>query len=430
MPLYEDENTTREDLDKIRRKSRCSVCGARLNMYFDQESGRAFVACWDWLRTHHEGIEREVSRYEKEGLAALNIPTRRKIMAEEHGEVRTKALARLPTTGALTQSQAMHILKLVYPEAPEDEIIRCALLCRDFGLHPLMKEVYLIPFKDKRGVDNYVTVLGIRATRKLVAQRGSYSYLDNTPRVMTEQEQKDIFGEVDAGNIKAITKLKTREGLEAQGYGSWPRNKEPYGTDKGNSKANMAFIRSERNAFGRLFTDAIPQGVEVIDEAYVDAPDTSKIIDSTGEIIEQEPVAPAPTAKEHWCEEHNCPFEKKVRGSSTWYAHKLPDGSWCNEAKKKAKGGKEAPREEANLAQALMPLTSELDFDPVLLTESLKQVHWSEDTLKSWCKNIYITSAKGEPLDIKMGLVEFVASLKREDREAMFKEIERQSNKE
>jgi len=347
MPLYEDENTTREDLEKTRLKSKCSVCGARLNMYYDQESGKAFIACWDWLRSHHEGIEREVSRYEKEGLAALNIPTRRKIMAEEHGEARTTALekGRLPTTGALTQSQAMHILKLVYPGAPEDEIVRCALLCRDFGLHPLMKEVYLIPFKDKEGGETYVTALGIRATRKLMAQKGSYSYLDNTPRIMTEQEQMTIYGEMDAINIKAITKLKTKDGLEAQGYGSWPKNKEPFGVDKGNSKANMAFIRSERNAFGRLYADAIPQGVEIIDEAYVEVPDTSKIIDATGEIIEQKPVAPpVSTAKEHWCQEHNCAFEKKTSRFGTFYAHKL-DGGWCNEAKKKGKGVKEQKAE-------------------------------------------------------------------------------------
>ncbi len=365
MPLiYEDENTTREDLEKIRLKSQCSVCGARLNMYLDPESGLAFIACWDWPRTHHDGIEREVSRYELEGLAALNIPTRRKIMEQKYGEARTKALAKVPLTGALTEAQAMHILKLVYPKAPEDEIIRCALLCRDFGLHPLMKEVYLIPFKDKAGNDNYVTVLGISATRKLVAQRGSYSYLDNTPRIMTEQEQRNIFGEVDAINIRAITKLRTREGLEAQGYGSWPKNKEPYGVDKGNSKANMAFIRSERNAFGRLFTDAIPQGVEIIDEVYVDDPNLGKIIDSTGEIIEQKPVTATP--EEHWCEEHNCAYELKKSRFGTFYAHKLPDGSgWCNELKTKGKGSKEE----------IPPLAEEESHKPQRDLDTLKTIN-------------------------------------------------------
>ena len=212
-------------------------------------------------------------------------------MSEQIGrKVSTTALEKIPTKGQLTQPQAEHILSLVYPGCPRDEIIRCAILCRDFGLHPLMKEVYLIPFKEKNGKENYVTILGINATRKLMAQRGSYSYIDDTPRRMTEEEQMRIFGEVDDKNIVAITKLKTKDGLEAPGYGKWPIDKSPYGADKGNTKANMAFIRSERNAFGRLSPDAIPQDVEIIDEAYVKVPDVDKVIQSTGEIIEAEVV--------------------------------------------------------------------------------------------------------------------------------------------
>lgn len=49
--------------------------------------------------------------------------------------------------------------------------------------------------------------------------------------------------------------------------------------------------------------------------------------------------------KEHWCAEHNCAFDKKSRGGSTWYAHKLSDGSWCNEAKKKDDTPKDAQQE-------------------------------------------------------------------------------------
>ncbi|GAI58001.1 unnamed protein product, partial [marine sediment metagenome] len=45
----------------------------------DFDRGEAFLACFDWLRTHHEGIERGAREYK------LNIPTRRKEMAEELG---------------------------------------------------------------------------------------------------------------------------------------------------------------------------------------------------------------------------------------------------------------------------------------------------------------------------------------------------------
>ena len=37
----------------------------------------------------------------------------------------------------------------------------------------------------------------------------------------------------------------------------------------------------------------------------------------------------APQDKEHWCQEHNVEFFKK--GKMKAYAHKLEDGSWCNE---------------------------------------------------------------------------------------------------
>lgn len=362
MPIYVEGTTTREDLEKLRKTNNCKVCGGWLNLFRVLTTGAIYLACADYLRTQHEGIEREASRYEMEGIAALNIPKRREIMVEQFGKETTTALekARLPMTGALTQPQAMHILKLVYPNVPEDEIVRTAILCRDFGLHPLMKEVYIIPFGEgeKR---TWVTVLGINATRKMMSRQGTYSYLDNTPRVMREKEQVDIFGKVDKANIVAITKLRTRQGEAAQGYGRWPINKNPYGMDKGNTQENMAFIRSERNAFGRLFTDAMPQGIDVIDEAYVDIPDIGKIDTSTGEITEGmveeatveaewkdlddggivniktgETLPDLPQAvKEHWCKEHNCAFDLKRKGSSTWYSHEISKGVWCNENKKK-----------------------------------------------------------------------------------------------
>jgi len=248
-------------------------------MDFSDPEHRQFVAC---SGQRHEGIAREYhdSRYEHE-----NSIRRLMELEKSHGPETTRALAKLPTKGQLTTDQAEHILSLVYPGCPKDEIVRCAILCRDFGLHPLMKEVYLIPFKDKSGKENYATVLGINATRKLMAQRGTFSYLDMTPRLMTDDEQSQIFGSVDAKNFVAITKLRTREGEEAQGYGKWPKDKQPYGTDKGNTIANMAFIRSERNAFGRLFTDAIPQNVDIIDEAYVEG--VGAVDKKTGEILEE-----------------------------------------------------------------------------------------------------------------------------------------------
>jgi len=277
---YYLEEDDRDLLSKLLHTNRCAECGGELETFYDLDKHLPYLQCQ--VNDNHEGIAKEY-REPRE----LNIPTRRKELMEKHGAKVTTALEqrRLPTTGALTKTQAMDILKLVYPEVPEDEIIRCAMLCRDFGLHPLMKQVYIIKFGKQ-----WVTVLGINATRQITALRGSFSYADNTPRVMTEREQKTILGEIDETKIWAITKLITKTGLEAQGYGNYPKSETPYGTDKGNTKANMAFIRSERNAFSRLFPEALPQGVEVIDEAYVDVPNKVmvKLNTKTGEIIEGE----------------------------------------------------------------------------------------------------------------------------------------------
>jgi len=372
--IYESEEITRDKLEGIRKRNICAICSGWLNMFFDAESGKAFIACHEWPRSQHQGIMRPASEYEKKGFEVLTIEARRDIMEQEHGTRMTTALekARIPTTGALTQPQAMHILKLVYPKAPEDEIIRCALLCRDFGLHPLMKEVFLIPFNEGKPNESWVTVLGIVATRKLVSQRGTYSYLDNTPRVMTESEQVAIFGEVDSFCIVAITKLKTRQGEEAQGYGRWPKNTEPKGMGKGNTKANMAFIRSERNAFGRLFSDSLPQGVEVVDEAYVEVPDVGKVSTVTGEITEldsdngnETSTEPTPGVEEHWCSEHNCAFELKKGKYGEFYAHKT-DSGWCNEKKKKEKkSDTPLPEQEALPGQEPQEITaSDAGDDP------------------------------------------------------------------
>lgn len=372
MPYY-PEDQSNENIKKLIQTNVCKDCGRQLYAFLDRESKQTYIAC---PTPGHEGIVREYQPQSTDYRSEI----RREIELEtQHGRETAKELATIPKHGQLNQDQAMTILQLVYPKAPQEEIVRCAMLCRDFGLHPLMKEVYLIPFKDKRtGQENYVTVLGINATRKLMSQRGTYSYLDNTPKVMNEETQMEIFGEVDTLNVKAITKLRTKDGLEAQGYGSWPKNKEPYGTDKGNSQANMAFIRSERNAFGRLFTDALPKGIDIVDDQYVDVPDVGKVSLESGEVIEGEAKeipesTPEPSTKaepepgletrEHWCEEHNCQFDKKVRGSSIWYAHKLPGGKWCNE-KDNAKAHKGAQGLADDMKDAIQDSHSDLRPEP------------------------------------------------------------------
>ncbi|GAJ14038.1 unnamed protein product, partial [marine sediment metagenome] len=193
-------------------------------------------------------------------------------MEEELGAEKTTTLMKYAGVVTLTQHQAMEVLKTIWPTAPEVEVIKAAMICHQYGLNPLMKHVFLIPFKRRREGkvvgEDWAAVLGIGSNRLIAQRHHNYSYLDLTPRIMTEEEQQKILGTIDESKVWAITKIKDMAtGAEAPGYGSWPKDESPYGADKGNTKLNMACIRSERQALDRQYPGEMP-GVEVIDERY------------------------------------------------------------------------------------------------------------------------------------------------------------------
>lgn len=169
----------------------------------------------------------------------------------------------------LTQKQAAYLLKTIWPKAPDAEIIKAALICRQYGLNPLMKHIFLIPFENRKtGETTWSIVLAISATRLIARQKGMvYSYIDG-PRVMTEDEQTTIFGQVEKDKIWAIVKVQDGKGNQYPGYGFWDLNSHPYGNDKGNTQRNMAFIRAERNALNKMAPGELPD-VDVVDEDYI-----------------------------------------------------------------------------------------------------------------------------------------------------------------
>lgn len=292
MPIYEGKDHTLEKLEELRKWNICKECGEFLNIFLDIDNHRKFLACNDWHRTHHEGIVRQASEYQQKGLEALSIPERRKIMEQQYGEETTKALAKYHGVTSLTKPEALEILQTVYPKAPDTEIARAVLLCTSYGFNPLMGHVFLIPFEGKEG-KTWATVLGIKAKRLAASRRGSVSYVDDTPRLMTEEEQLKIFGKIDNEHIVAITKLRNpATGAEVSGYGKWKIGTTVYGMDKGNSAENMAFIRSESQALDRLFPGEMPVGVEVIDEAYSPKSEEPEIVEGEVKEVEAKPEEP------------------------------------------------------------------------------------------------------------------------------------------
>ncbi len=229
-------------------------------------------------------------------------------MVQEIGEHKTTALAKYEAITSLTTEQARDIVNTIWPSAEKAspaEVYKAVQICVQYGLNPLMRHVYLIPFWDKeKRVSTYVTVLGIGANRLIASRKHAYSYIYDTPRLMSDDEQVKAFGEIDANLMRAVTILKdAKTGASARGYGSWKRDVDPKGIDKGNSKANMAMIRSERQALDRLYPADLPCNVEVIDEQYQGSvtveqpteapPPTTEGEIVTGSAVDKEPEKPA-----------------------------------------------------------------------------------------------------------------------------------------
>jgi len=282
MPIYETVENTREKLEKLRKTNVCKECGGWLNMFLDVKAHEVYLACNDFHRTHHEGIMRPASQYQQEGMAALTIEARRETMKETFGQDKTKALEKYQGVTSLTLEGASEILEAIWPGAPRAEKKRAAILCQGYQLNPLMKHIFLVPFNKGKPNESWATVMGISATRLLASRSGAFGYVDDTPRVMGNEEQEKIFGSVDLKNICVVVKVNDpKTGAEAPGYGKWPKAAFVYGEDKGNSAFNMASIRAERQALSRLKPGEMPTAIEVIDEKYTGAGDDENIVDGT-----------------------------------------------------------------------------------------------------------------------------------------------------
>ena len=307
-------------------------------------------------------------------------------MEKEHGKETMAALEKYyPSRGQLSQFQAMQILKLVYHGVPEAEIIRCAILCRDFGLHPLKKEVYIIPFGqgEKR---TWATVIGIAADRKMAAnQKGAYSFLDDTPRAASKKEIAKQFGEDSEeaeSNLISVCKVKGQDGNDVIGFGLWPKENNPYGIDKGNTKRNMANIRAERQALSRLPGRPLPQ-VEVIDEAYAELPEVGTVDTATGEIVETKPE-PKPKGAE----------KKEPKKPAPTPAPKVPQ----ERTEQKAEPPDEETQPEPQTEETPSPI------DLVWLKETLGIIRWKETTALSWIKAQFRVSVEGSLADVLKSL--------------------------
>ena len=262
---------------------RCS-CGSDLDYTIGgrNSSGERLVQiCCVENRTHHETVRREsLAELEEEGRVLVppyiqyNIDKKRRTrMEQEYGTGRAATLAKYESVISLTEPEAMKVLRLVYPKAPDMMIQSAAILCAQYSLNPLKKHVYILgPFTDHDTQEQSWSLVQSIGSKRLLARREArkrgtkYDYEDFSPRIMTDEEQKKIRGHLEPENIWFITILNSPEG-RVYGTGFWPRDKKVKGADKGNTKENMAAIHSESQALDRLFPSEMPN-VGVIDERF------------------------------------------------------------------------------------------------------------------------------------------------------------------
>lgn len=301
-------------------------------------------------------------------------------MEQQVGSQKFNQLMRYQGQVKLSKDEAEKILTLIWPDAMKDSpdaVARAVLICMQYRLNPLMKHVYLLPFVNKkksaelqRKVTEWAVAIGISANRLLARRQGPYSYIDNTPRLMTDAEQKQIRGKLDDKQIWAITKLRSIDGMEAQGYGYWIKDADVYGDDKGNTAEGMAMIRSERQALERLNPDSLPGDVIVVDDSYLSIGrqpiiDMEKIAPEKVQSIEHKStVAPETEVKKEPTEPKSV---TKARVPKTTKVE--PPPTQVVEVKE--------PHTESS-----EPLQPSVDMD--WLKETLKQIRWNDETTKSW----------------------------------------------
>lgn len=192
-------------------------------------------------------------------------------MNQEYGKGKADALVKYFGQTSLQKVELQDIIETLWPEAPPIEKTKAIMLCATYGLNPLNKHIFLIPFNKGEEDETWALVMSIHCKRLLASRRGPFSYVDNTPRIMTEDEQKKVFGEVLKDRLYVITKLRDpKTSAESVGYGFYLNKDTPKGESKGNTRFNMAAIRSESQALDRLRPGEMPLGIEAVEESVIE----------------------------------------------------------------------------------------------------------------------------------------------------------------
>jgi len=308
---YERERQRERANEIIAGSCVCAECGGGLVTPWSPEENQVVLRCsQDKSHQGHVYVDSVLARYYRlrksmsergESTEEIDAEIQEYQIKEQirRGAKKVQngtALQEYKKKGLITEEAALEVIRTTpgWEKAPANVIKRAALVCRDYGLYPGY-HIFLIPFKRRTGETEWAIVRGIESKRLQASRRKAYRQVDG-PRIPTVEEAKSPFqDEYNPNLIYAITVLEGLDGSRAEAWGTWPKADTPYGVDKGNSKANMAEIRSEGKCLSRLCPGEFPPGIGDVDEAYLGAapaPGIREVTLGTGEIIEGSVVAP------------------------------------------------------------------------------------------------------------------------------------------
>ncbi len=267
-------------IEETAKKSACGICGTQLEVNHDGQDWniycpkcRTFDGALMPIKGNRQTIWRLQQMASPERLEVERELKGERDMTQALGPVRSQALAHyMRRDVVITEASAQQIVTTIWPDAMMEApavVARAIILCHQYNLNPALKDLAIVPYWNKeKGKNDWEILLQIEANRKMAQSIAWYEYLDETPHMMSADDEIKFFGAVDKTQARSITRLKGKDGRVYVGAGQCALNASIKGADKGNSTANMSQIRSERRALKRLCPD-LPDDVQVIDAAYM-----------------------------------------------------------------------------------------------------------------------------------------------------------------
>ncbi len=378
MPIYETDMPV-ETMKKRANTHKCGVCNAQLNV------------AWGGSFGYNGYILRCGQDIEHDLLTDYKKPSK----DYEEGNKLFRRLHGMDTVALMKMDQPTMLARIGQAKFPSDLSTEdkklMAQVSISYGLDPILNELMIYQGNP------YPT---INARYRKAQETGKFDGINTRPATPEERKARNCR-EFDI--LYCAEVWRTNASHPFVGWGR-VRGAERKGSEHlpiVKDADRMAEKRAEAMGLRKAFSMPVPfQSWEEYEEQRAE-----KAIDkTTGEIIEGA-FREVPDAEEkHWCEEHSCGYDLKQGKFGPFYAHKHPEGGWCNESKKKEKPAKTEPKAKAptdatpeTISETVEPADNGIDM--VWLEDSLASIRakkleaWTDPNILSYLKMTYEVEA-------------------------------------